>query len=56
MVLEDVPFEAIQNGYHGNHLGYQNDTILAILKLQVALMPPAKFKFGPTYGSRSGAI
>ena len=34
----------------GSHLGYQNGTILAILNLYVAAMPPIKFQLNPTYG------
>ena len=37
-----MPFEEFQDG---SHLGYQNETILAILKLHVALMPPVKFGY-----------
>ena len=37
-----MPFEEFQDG---RHLGYQNETILAILTLNVALMPPAKFGY-----------
>ena len=33
-------FEEFQNGHHGGHLGYQNGTILAILNLYNAPMPP----------------
>ena len=32
------------------HLGYQNETILAILNLYVAPMPPIKFWLNQTYG------
>ena len=40
-------FEEFQDG----HLGYRNRTILAILNLHVATMPPTKFQLNPTYGS-----
>ena len=35
----------------GSHLGYQNGTILVILNLHVATMPPTKFQLNPTYVS-----
>ena len=34
----------------GDHLGYQNGTILANLNLYVALMPSIKFRLNLTYG------
>ena len=40
MVWEEMSFEEFQYGCHGCHLGYQNGTILAILNLYVAPMPP----------------
>ena len=33
----------------GSHLGYWNETILAILNLYVATMPPTKFQLNPTW-------
>ena len=36
--------------FHGGRLGYRNGTILAILNLYVAPMPPIKFRLNPTYG------
>ena len=45
-----MSFEEFQ-GRPGGHLGYQNGTILAILNLHVATMPPTKFQFNPTYGT-----
>ena len=33
----------------GDHLGYQNGTILGILDLYVAPMPPIKFQLNPIY-------
>ena len=42
-VLEEMSFEDFQDGHHGSHLGYQNKTILAILNLHVASMPPIIF-------------
>ena len=56
MVLE-TSFEELQeiitmDGNHGGHLGYRNAAILAILNCHVALMPPTKFRFNPTYRSR----
>ena len=44
-------FEEFQDGRHGGHLGNGNETILAILNLHVATMPPTKFQPNPTYGS-----
>ena len=35
--------------FHGGHLGYQNGTILAILNLYVAQMPPIRFQLNLTY-------
>ena len=43
--------EEFQDGCQGGHLGYRNGTNLAILNLQVATMPPTKFRLNPTYGS-----
>ena len=40
-------FEEFQDG----HIGYRNGTILAILNLHVATMPPTMFQLNPTYGS-----
>ena len=44
-----MSFEEFQDGRH--HLGYRNGTILAILNLYVATMPPTKFQLNPTYES-----
>ena len=38
-------------GGDGSHLGYQNETISAILNVHVATMPPTKFQLNSTYGS-----
>ena len=38
-----MSFEEFQDGHHGGHLAYQNETILAILNLCVTVMPPIKF-------------
>ena len=43
-------FEEIQDGHHGSHLGYWNQTNLAILHLYVTQMPPIKFQLSLTYG------
>ena len=48
---EEMLFEEFQDGPRGSHLGYQNGTILAILNLHFATMPPTKFQINPTYGS-----
>ena len=45
------PSENSEDGHYGGHLGYQNGTILAILNLHVATMPPTKFQLNPTNGS-----
>ena len=44
-----MSFEEFQDGNCGSHLGYPNSTILVILNLCVALMPPIKFQLNPTY-------
>ena len=44
-------FEEFQDGHHGGHLGYWYRTILAILNLHVATMPPTNFQLNSTYGS-----
>ena len=38
-----MSFQEFQDGVHGGHLGYRNDTTLAILNLYVAPMPPSSF-------------
>ena len=43
-------FEDIQDGHLGGHLRYWNRTILAILNLYVALMPPIKFGLNSHFG------
>ena len=43
-------FEDFQAGHRGGHLGYQNRTILAILNLCIAPMPPTTYRLNPTYG------
>ena len=45
-----MSFEEFQAGRHGSHLGYWNRSILAILNLYVAQMPPVKFRLNHTYG------
>ena len=45
-VLEEMLFEEFQDG---RYLGYRNGTMLAILNLYVAPMPPIKFWLNPTY-------
>ena len=46
-------FENFKHGSHGGHLGYQDETISAILNLHVAPIPSTKLRLNPTY--RSGA-
>ena len=48
-IREQTWFEDFQDGQHRGHLGYQNGTILAILILYVAPMPPIKFQLHQTY-------
>ena len=43
-------FEEFQDGRQGGHLGHRNRTILTILNLYVAPMPPIKFWLNLTYG------
>ena len=38
-----MSFEKFHDGRHSGNLGYRNGTILAILNLHVATMPPTKF-------------
>ena len=45
-----MSFEEFHDGHHGGHLGYWNETILAILNLCVTVMPPIKFHLSGTYG------
>ena len=45
-----MSFEEFQDGRHGGHVGYRIGTILTILNLQVATMPPTKFQLNRTYG------
>ena len=47
IVWEEMWFEEFQDGAN---LWYQNGTILAILNIYVALMPPIKLWLNPTYG------
>ena len=46
-----MSFEEFQDGRHDGHLGYRNGTILAIMNLHVAIMPPTRFQLNLTYGS-----
>ena len=45
-----MPFEEFQDSRHGCYLGYRDGSILAILNLYVAPMPPIKFRLNLTYG------
>ena len=51
MALEEMSFEEFQYGHRGGHLGNWNKTILAILNLHVATLPPIKFQLNPTCSS-----
>ena len=46
-----MSFDEFQDGHPGSHLGYRNGTILVILNLHVATMPPTKFQLNPMCGS-----
>ena len=46
-----MSYEEFQDGRHGGHLVYRNETILAILIFHVSTMLPTKFQLNPTYGS-----
>ena len=39
---DQMSFEDFQDGHQGGQLGYWNETILAVLNLHVAPMPPTK--------------
>ena len=56
MVWEEMLFEEFQDGYHGGHLGYRNEMILAILNLCPTLKPPIKFRLNLTYGFRGDVV
>ena len=47
-----MSFEEFQDGCHDGNLGYKNGTILAILNLYVALMPPTKFRLNHLWFGR----
>ena len=49
-------FEDFQDGRRGGCLGYRNGTILAILNLDVAPMPPIKIRLNPTYSLRGDVV
>ena len=48
----EMLFEEFQDGSYGCHLGYQNGTMLAILDLYNAPMPPIKFWLNLTWFGR----
>ena len=39
-----------QDGCHGLHLGYWNETFLAILNLNLAILSPTKIQLNLSYG------
>ena len=45
-----MSFQDFQDDHCSGHLGYQNETILVILNLYVAPMPPIKIQLNPIYG------
>ena len=51
-----MSFEDFQDCQHGGHLGYRNRMVLAILNLQLAKMPPAKFGLNLTKGSEADVV
>ena len=51
--LEELSFEEFQ---HGGHLGYQNETILAVLNVYVTPMPPIKFRLNRTFGLEKDVV
>ena len=53
---EEMSYEEFQDGRCGDHLGYQNGTILAILNLHVSPMPPIKFQHNLIYRSRADVV
>ena len=50
LTVWEMAFKEFQYGCHGGHPGYQNRTILAILNIYVAPIPPIKFWLSWTYG------
>ena len=48
-IWERMSFEEFQDGSHGGHVGQQNGTILMILNLYNAPMPPINFRVNQTY-------
>ena len=55
-VWEEISFKEFQDGHHGGHLQYRNRTILVILNLYVAPIPPIKFQRNLTYGFGGDAV
>ena len=53
-VCDEMSFEEFQEGGYSGHIVYRNRTILAILNLYVAPMPPIKFQLNPIYGLGGG--
>ena len=49
-IREQMWIEDFKDGHLGGHLGCRKRTILAILNLYVAPMPPLKFQLHPIYG------
>ena len=47
-----MSYEEFQDGHRGGHLGYWNETILAILNLCVTVMISIKFWLNPTQFGR----
>ena len=44
-----MTFEEFQDGRLCDHIRYRNRTILAMLNVNVATVPPTKFQLNPTY-------
>ena len=55
-VWEKMLFEEFQDGNIGDHLGYHNRTILAILNFHATQLPPAKFGLNPTQHSGTDMV
>ena len=52
----ELTIEDLQDGCCGDHPGYYNNMVLAILNLHVAPMPPTKFWLNLTYHSGADEV
>ena len=55
-VPEQMLFEDFKAGHLGSHLGYWNETNLAIQNLHVIPMPPTKFGLNQICGSGADMV